>query len=150
VVAGERRGVVRIAIGTDDRQPVVDAIRAAVEEMGHEVVVPDADGGSWVDVGRQVGELVADRSVGYGIVCCYTGTGVSIAANKVHGVRAALCGDPEIAKGARLYNDANVLALALSRTGPDDGVAIVRQFLTTPDGDAEDRAYVAELNAYDR
>jgi ribose 5-phosphate isomerase B len=140
---------VRIAIGTDDRQPVVDAIRAAVEEMGHEVVVPAADEGSWVDVGRQVGGLVADGSVRYGIVCCYTGTGVSIAANKVHGVRAALCGDPEIAEGARLYNDANVLALALSRTGPEEGVAIVRRFLATSDGSAEDRAYVDALNAVD-
>jgi ribose 5-phosphate isomerase B len=59
---------------------------------------------------------VAEGRAEQGVVCCWTGTGASIAANKVHGVRAALCGDAETARGARKWNDANVLALSLRRT----------------------------------
>ena len=68
------------------------------------------EGDPWPDVGRRVGERVADGRCDVGVVCCWTGTGVSMAANKVPGVRAALCTGAETARGARRWNDANVLA----------------------------------------
>jgi ribose 5-phosphate isomerase B len=80
-------------------------------------------------VGRRVGEAVASREADRGIVCCWTGTGVSIAANKVAGVRAALCTDAETARGARTWNDANVLALSLRTTTEALADEIVTAFL---------------------
>jgi ribose 5-phosphate isomerase B len=83
----------------------------------------------WPDVGRGVGVAVADGRADRGIVCCFTGTGVSIAANKVPGVRAALCTDAETARGARRWNDANVLALGLRLTSEVSAGEIVAAFL---------------------
>ena len=105
----------KVAIGSDEHTPLVDHLVAVVGELGHEVVVV-ADGDPWPDVGHRVGEAVAGGDADRGIVCCWTGTGVSIAANKVAGVRAALCTDAETARGARRWNDANVLALSLRTT----------------------------------
>jgi ribose 5-phosphate isomerase B len=70
----------------------------------------------WPSVGRAVGEAVVSGNAEFGIACCWTGTGVSIAANKVAGVRAALCGDAATAAGAREWNDANVLCLSMRAT----------------------------------
>jgi ribose 5-phosphate isomerase B len=86
-------------------------------------------------VGRRVGEAVAGGDADAGIACCWTGTGVSIAANKVRGVRAALCTDAETARGARAWNDANVLALGLRLTSSAMAEEIVDAFLAGgPDG----------------
>lgn len=106
----------KIAFGTDEATGVTEALRAALVERGHEVVDTLPDGSPWPDVGRAVGETVASGEADLGVVCCWTGTGVSMAANKVPGVRAALCGDAETARGARRWNDANVLALSLRLT----------------------------------
>ena len=102
---------------------LVDHIRRA----GHEVVVCPA--GAWPAVGRSVGQAVAGGQADRGVVCCWTGTGVSIAANKVPGVRAALCGDAPTAEGARRWNDANVLALSIRTTTEALGAEIVDAFL---------------------
>src|SRR5690606_37410443 len=83
-------GVVRIAFGTDETTPVTVGIVDRLRAAGHEVDVV-VDGDSWVDAGRRVGGAVASGAAERGVVCCHTGTGVSIAANKVPGVRAALC-----------------------------------------------------------
>lgn len=124
----------RIAFGSDD---VADlGLPALLAEQGHEVVLPVALGDQWPDVGREVAEVVAAGAADLGVVCCWTGTGVSIAANKVAGVRAALCGDAETATGARRWNDANVLALSLRLTTPALAVEIVAAFLAgVPDDD---------------
>ncbi len=82
----------RIAYGTDQVTPVTQAIAELLGEWGHEVV-PLAEGDEWPEVGQRVGEAVAAGRADVGIVWCFTGTGVSIAANKVSGVRAALCLD---------------------------------------------------------
>ena len=107
-------------MGGDERNPVTDHVLEALGKRGHEVVrVVGPVGGrdeQWADVGRQVGEAVAGGDADQGIVFCWTGTGVSLAANKVHGVRAALCTDGEQARGARRWNDANVLAMSLRLT----------------------------------
>jgi ribose 5-phosphate isomerase B len=119
---------VRIAFGTDEQTGVTDRIKAALAERGHEVVVV-GEGVPWPDAGRNVGELVAAGEADRGVVCCWTGTGVSMAANKVAGVRAALCTDAETATGARRWNDANVLALGLRLTSPALADEIVDAFL---------------------
>ena len=122
-------------MGSDEHTPLVDAIVEALGALGHEADVV-ADGDPWPDVGRRVGEAVAGGAADRGVVCCWTGTGVSIAANKVPGVRAALCTDAETATGARRWNDANVLALGLRLTSPEVAREMLSAFLTAePDGD---------------
>lgn len=135
----------RVAFGTDERTPVSDALATALASAGHEVVLRLEDE-PWPDVGRRVGEAVARGEADRGVVCCWTGTGVSIAANKVPGVRAALCTDAETARGARRWNDANVLAVGLRLTSPAVGEEMVEAFLTTePDaGEAENMARLVD------
>ena len=125
----------RVAFGSDERTPLTDEVAAALAEAGHEVGLRLEDE-PWPDVGRRVGEAVAAGQADRGIVCCWTGTGVSIAANKVPGVRAALCTDAETARGARRWNDANVLALGLRLTSPTVAREMLDAFLSTePEGD---------------
>lgn len=133
----------RIAFGTDERTAVTDAIKAHLADGGHEVVVL-GEGDPWPDVGRRVGEEVVVGGADAGVVCCWTGTGVSIAANKVAGVRAALCTDAETARGARRWNDANVLALGLRLTTEPLAAEVVDAFLSaSPDPD--EAAEIAKL-----
>jgi ribose 5-phosphate isomerase B len=136
----------KLIVGSDDAEhETAVRVLSVARELAPDALVAPSHGGSWVDVGFEVAEAVAGRSAHYGIVCCYTGTGVSMAANKVPGVRAALCSDAEIARGARLYNDANVLALSLLRTSPDEAEEMIRTFLSTPNGVGEDREEVEHL-----
>jgi ribose 5-phosphate isomerase B len=123
-------GLVRIAFGTDEVHPVTQHVRAELERLGHEVVEA-MDGGPWPEVGRRVGETVANGRADRGVVCCWTGTGVSIAANKVPGVRAALCTDAPTAAGARRWNDANVLALGIRLASPVVATEMLEAFLGT-------------------
>jgi ribose 5-phosphate isomerase B len=127
---------VRVAFGTDGVTPVTTAIVAHLEGEGHTVVFP-ADGAAWPEVGRLVGATVASGQADRGVVCCWTGTGVSIAANKVHGVRAALCTDAATARGARRWNDANVVALGLRLTSAEVGREILDAFLDEDPDPAE-------------
>ena len=126
----------RIVFGTDERTPLTDVIGETLRSVGHDVVTV-ADGEQWPAVGRAVGEAVAGGAADRGVVCCWTGTGVSMAANKVAGVRAALCTDSETARGARRWNDANVLALSLRLTSPEVAKEMLEAFLTTPVDDGE-------------
>jgi ribose 5-phosphate isomerase B len=121
----------RIAFGTDERTAVSDAVKAHLTAAGHELLVV-GEGDPWPDVGRRVGEAVATGAADRGVVCCWTGTGVSIAANKVPGVRAALCTDAETVRGARRWNDANVLALGLRLTSEAVAVEMLDAFLHEP------------------
>jgi ribose 5-phosphate isomerase B len=133
----------RIAFGTDERTGLTDHIKAALAERGHEVVVV-GEGDPWPDVGRGVGQAVAGGTADRGVVCCWTGTGVSMAANKVPGVRAALCTDGPTAEGARRWNDANVLALGLRLTSPTVADEMVDAFLATG-VDGDEVANIAKL-----
>ena len=117
-------------MGTDEHLPLFDEVVRRVAELGHEVVVV-ADGDAWPDAGRLVGEAVVAGAADRGVVCCWTGTGVSIAANKVPGVRAALCTDAETARGARRWNDANVLAMGLRLTSAEVAGEMLAAFLGT-------------------
>ena len=107
------------------------AVRSWLEEHGHAVVEVVPDGDPWPDVGRSVGEAVSSGRADLGVACCWTGTGVSIAGNKVAGVRAALCTDAETARGARRWNDANVLAIGLRLTTPAVAGELLEAFLST-------------------
>lgn len=124
----------RIALGTDEVTATSEAVVTRLREAGHDVAIV-ADGEEWPEVGAAVGRAVAAGDADRGIVCCWTGTGVSIAANKVAGVRAALCTDAATATGARRWNDANVLALGLRLTSPVVAGEIVDAFL---DGEVDD------------
>ena len=112
----------KLSVGSDERTLVTDAVVAELRRRGHEVELsgPLADDAAqpaaWPGVARHVAEAVAAGAADEGILFCWTGTGVTIAANKVPGIRAALCADAETARGARLWNNANVLCLSLRRT----------------------------------
>ncbi len=111
----------RIAIGSDQATELTEELLAQLEVRGHKlftygpVRIGEADR-DWPLVAADVARAVADGGVDEGIVCCWTGTGVTIAANKIPGIRCALAGDAETARGARIYNHANVLALSLRAT----------------------------------
>jgi ribose 5-phosphate isomerase B len=135
----------RIAFGTDERTALTESIKAAVVTAGHEVVVV-ADGDPWPEVGHLVGDAVASGRALMGVVCCWTGTGVSMAANKVDGVRAALCTDAETARGARRWNDANVLALSLRLTTEALADEMLTAFLDTGP-DADEASTIARVGA---
>ncbi|MFI5783634.1 RpiB/LacA/LacB family sugar-phosphate isomerase [Nocardia sp. NPDC051570] len=126
----------RIAFGTDESTELTRHVRRWLSEQGHELVIIGEDI-AWPEVGRGVGEAVAGGHADRGVACCWTGTGVSIAANKVAGVRAALCTDRFTAEGARKWNDANVLAFGLRLTSPTVAEEMLDAFLTTAPDESE-------------
>jgi ribose 5-phosphate isomerase B len=138
---------VRIAYAADDENETTRAVVAYLEKRGD--LVRATTSGAWPEVGGAVGRAVADGAADVGVVMCWTGTGTAIAANKVPGVRAALAWDPWIAKGARLWNDANVLALSLKRLAPDVAVEVVQAFLDTTDPDPTEAEYIGRLEDTD-
>jgi ribose 5-phosphate isomerase B len=136
---------VRIALGSDEQTSLTDEVVADLRDRGHELVLvgpPGGDDRQWAEVGREVGRLVADGACDTAVLFCWTGTGASIAANKVTGVRAALCTDAETASGARMWNDANVLVMGLRLTSPEIAREMIDVWFTTePDpGEAENIA----------
>lgn len=110
----------RVVVGSDDTYSVGKFIVEELKKRGFEVIEVGALKENrlvpWPGVGFEVAEKVVNKEADFGIVICYTGTGVCMAANKIRGARAALCVDPETAKGARLWNDANILALSARLT----------------------------------
>lgn len=109
----------KYAIGSDERTHLTEVVVAEVQKRGHDVELfgPLADQSAyWPQVAQQVAEAVANGRADEAILFCWTGTGISMAANKVPGIRAALCDDAETSKGARLWNNANILCLSLRRT----------------------------------
>jgi ribose 5-phosphate isomerase B len=141
----------RIAIAADERTGVAGAVVEEVRRRGHEPVLHGAlcedERDDWAWASEAAARDVASGRAEQGIVCCWTGTGASIAANKVDGVRAALCGDAATAEGARRWNDANVLALSLRTTS----AAVLEEILDAwfagaPSAEPDDRANVAHLD----
>jgi ribose 5-phosphate isomerase B len=140
--------MLRIALGSDEESPTVAAIGRHLAEAGHAVDLLAA-GEEWPEVGRIIGEAVVSGDADFGVVCCWTGTGVSMAANKVSGVRAALCNDPATAAGARRWNDANVLALSLRATTASVAGEILDAWLAGS-ADAEGHDTIARLESSSR
>ncbi len=144
----------KIALGADERLPVVETIMRVLEARGHSLRWYGPGAGEtfpWPQVARQVAEDVAAGRVDEGILLCWTGTGVSIAANKVPGVRAALCGDAETARGARLWNNANVLCLSMRLTKDALAKEILQAwFETSYQPNPTDDACLALIESLDR
>jgi ribose 5-phosphate isomerase B len=113
----------RIALCADEPYPVHATVRAELEARGHEVVAFGAISTGaevpWAPAAEAAAQAVASGDCGEGVFLCWTGTGIAMAANKVAGIRAALCGDLGTAAGARVWNQANVLCLS-HRTLSDD------------------------------
>jgi ribose 5-phosphate isomerase B len=140
----------RIAVAADERTGIAVAVIDELRRRGHEAIAHGAleqserDGWAWASeaAARDVAAGRAEQA----IVCCWTGTGASIAANKVGGIRAALCLDAPSAAGARQWNDANVLALSLRATSEAELTEILDAwFAAGPSEDPADRANVAHL-----
>src|ERR687891_2137403 len=110
----------RIAVAADERTGIAEAVVDELRKRGHEPVphgaLSEDERDDWAWASEAAARDVAEGRAEQAVVCCWTGTGASIAANKVPGIRAALCGDAATARGARRWNDANVLALSLRGT----------------------------------
>jgi ribose 5-phosphate isomerase B len=138
---------VRVALGSDERTALTDAVAADLATRGHEVVPvgpPAGEEQEWAEVGRNVGELVATGACDTAVLFCWTGTGASIAANKVRGVRAALCTDAATTAGARTWNDANVLVMGLRLTSPEVAREMLDAWFST-EPDPGERENIARL-----
>ena len=145
----------RIAVASDERTGVADAVVEELRRRGHDPIVHGAlaadERPDWAWASEAAARDVVEGRADQAVVCCWTGTGASIAANKVAGVRAALCADGPTAAGARRWNDANVLALSLRATSEAELAEILDAwFATEPSDESDDRAnvgHVAELDA---
>jgi ribose 5-phosphate isomerase B len=140
----------RISVASDERTGVADTVVDELRRRGHEVLVhgalSDAERDDWAWASEAAARDVAEGRAEQGVVCCWTGTGASIAANKVAGARAALCGDAETARGARCWNDANALALSLRATSEAELTEILDAwFASEPSADGDDVANVEHL-----
>src|ERR671936_1294817 len=140
----------RIAVAADERVGVAETVVEELRRRGHEPLphgalsAEERDDWAWASeaAARDVAEGRADQAV----VCCWTGTGASIAANKVRGIRAALCGDAQTADGARKWNDANALALSLRATSEAELSEILDAWFGGElSSDADDAANVEHL-----
>jgi ribose 5-phosphate isomerase B len=138
----------RIVVGADDDGEVLDSVVDELAAREHTVTVLARE--DWPEVARKVAEAVASGVADQGILFCWTGTGTSMAANKVRGVRAALAWDPWIAEGARRWNDANVLVMSLKRTTPETARAILDAWLAVDEPDEDERENIARLAELDR
>lgn len=141
----------KVAIAADERTGLAEAIAAAIRGRGYETLthgaLNDDERDDWAWASEAAARDVAEGRATQAVIACWTGTGASIAANKVVGVRAALCGDAETARGAREWNDANVLALSLRATSEAVLMEILDAwFAAEASSDPEDRANVAHLD----
>jgi ribose 5-phosphate isomerase B len=141
---------VRIAVAADERVGVADAIVEELRRRGHEPIVhgalSDAERDDWAWASEAAARDLTEGRADQAIVCCWTGTGASIAANKVPGVRSALCGDAQTADGARRWNDANCLALSLRATSEAELSEILDAWFDGEPSDADDdRANVEHI-----
>ncbi len=141
----------KLIVGSDEKTHLTDVVVRNLQERGHQLQLVGPLQGKkelWPAVARQVAEAVASGQADEGILFCWTGTGVSLAANKVPGIRAALCDDPETARGARLWNKANVLCLSLRRTSEVmAGEILDKWFDTSYQPNDEDDKCLAQVRA---
>ena len=145
----------RIAVSADELTGVAAALPDELRRRGHEPILhgalSDAERPDWAWASETAARDVAEGRAEQAVVACWTGTGASIAANKVSGVRAALCVDAATADGARRWNDANVLALSLRLTSPAQLEEILDAwFAGDPSDDADDVRNIAHLAEIER
>jgi ribose 5-phosphate isomerase B len=145
----------RISVAADELTGVAGALVQELHRRGHQTLahgaLVDDERDDWAWASEAAARDVAEGRAEQAIVCCFTGTGASIAANKVSGIRAALCLDAPTASGARRWNDANVLALSLRATSQAELAEILDGWFSgAPSEEAEDRANVAHLDEIER
>ena len=145
----------RVAVAVDELVGVAEPVLEELRKRGHEPLVhgalSDEERDDWAWASEAAARDVAEGRADQAIVCCWTGTGASIAANKVSGIRAALCGDAQTAEGARRWNDANVLALSLRATSEPELTEILDAwFESAPSAAEDDRANIEHLSEIER
>ncbi len=144
----------KIAIGSDESNQLTAAVVTKVKAYGHKVLLFGPlknEKAFWPAVAAEVAEAVAGGTADEGILFCWTGTGVTLAANKVPDIRAALCDDAETARGARLWNNANVLCLSIRRTSAVIAEEILESwFTTTYQPNAEDDTCLLQVAALEQ
>jgi ribose 5-phosphate isomerase B len=142
----------KVSVSSDMDTPLARKVVEELEARGHEPILhgalADGERSDWAWASERAARDVVSGAADAGVVCCWTGTGASIAANKVDGIRAALCADAETARGARRWNDANVLALSLRSTS----AALLAEILdgwfeARPSEDADDVANVRHTDS---
>jgi ribose 5-phosphate isomerase B len=146
---------VRIAVSADELTGIAASLPEQLRARGHEPVLHGAyvhdEAADWAWASERAARDVAEGVADQAIVACWTGTGASIAANKVRGIRAALCADAATAAGARRWNDANVLALSLRATSEAQLEEILDAWLagapSAEESDTRNIAHVGELDA---
>ena len=142
----------RVAVGSDERTHLTDVVVSEIASRGHDVVLIGPlrdDDLPWPVVSQSLAETVASGAADEGVLFCWTGTGASIASNKVPGIRAALCGDAQTAQGARWWNDANVLVMSLRATSE----AIAKEILDAWFSESvrqEERVFVDQVRQIER
>ncbi|MCL7385152.1 MAG: RpiB/LacA/LacB family sugar-phosphate isomerase [Thaumarchaeota archaeon] len=142
----------RIAVGSDERTKLTDFVIEELKRRGHTVKLYGAlvrDVAPWPDVALEVAESILKKEADEGILFCWTGTGVTIAANKVPGIRAALCSSGEIAKGARKWNKPNILVMSLSETTEEKAKEILDAWFST-DFDPSEEENIKRLEEIER
>ena len=126
----------KLVVASDEKTPLTDDVVAYLRQHGHELVlmghlVEEDQKWQWADIGKAAAQLVANHQAEQGVFFCWSGTGVCIAANKVKGIRAALCWNPVIAELARKWDDANVLCMSLKEMTPSVAKAILEAWFAT-------------------
>ncbi len=137
----------KVVLGSDEKNLLTDAVEEDLRRRGHDVELVGPPGGEsieWAEVGLKVGEAVAKGDAHTGVLFCWTGTGASMAANKVPGIRAALCTDKGTVEGARKWNDANVLVMGLRLTSPTIASEMLDAWFST-DPDPAEQGNIARL-----
>jgi ribose 5-phosphate isomerase B len=140
----------RISVAADELTGVASVLVDELQRRGHQTIthgaLSDSERNDWAWASEAAARDVSQGRAQQGIVCCWTGTGASIAANKIDSVRAALCLDAATAAGARRWNDANVLALSLRATSEAELSEILDAwFAAASSSEAADRANVDHL-----
>ncbi|MEJ2195143.1 MAG: RpiB/LacA/LacB family sugar-phosphate isomerase [Ignavibacteriaceae bacterium] len=140
----------KIAVGSDMKTHLTDVVVDELRKKGHDVEIFGAlvkEPALWSRVAVEVAEKVSTGEYDQAVLFCWTGTGISLAANKVMGIRAALCHDAETASGARKWNDANILAMSLRAVSEQVAKEILEAwFSTSPSTDPQDLESLKYLN----
>lgn len=145
----------KIAIGSDMSTHLTQVVVKSLKQQGYDTQIfgslVSQQTEPWPKVAAEVAEQVGDGTFDQAILFCWTGTGISMAANKVRGVRAALCNDTETARGARLWNNANVLAMSLRLVSESIAKEILQAwFETGPSEEEDDQACLTYMDEVDQ
>jgi ribose 5-phosphate isomerase B len=142
----------KIAVASDEKTYLTDFVLDELKRRGHETILFDplvGDDLPWTLASEKLADSVAKGEADEGVLFCYTGTGSSIAANKVKGIRAALCGDAETARGARWWNDANVLVMSLRKTSTEVAKEILDAWFSESVLE-EEKIYIEQVSEIER